>query len=52
MSALLNWVAAHQGAVAGAIVAVIDLAMALVPSWASNGILHFFLVQAQKLQGK
>ncbi len=34
-----------------AVVAVLDLVFALNPTWAANGILHFILLQAQKLVG-
>lgn len=30
----------HQGLIAGALVAILDLVMALIPGLASNGILH------------
>lgn len=36
----INWITSHQVLLAGFIVAIIDFIMALVPSIASNGILH------------
>lgn len=52
MSDFVNWFSAHQALIGGSMVAVLDLIFALKSSWASNGILHFILVQAQKLAGK
>jgi len=40
MSVIIAWVMAHQLILVGAIVAVMDLIFALVPSWESNGVLH------------
>jgi hypothetical protein len=51
MQALIQWVLNHEAALGVAGVAVLDLIFALVPSWQSNGILHFVLVQLQKLAG-
>lgn len=40
MDVIIAWLMSHAAIVAGAIVAVLDLIFALVPSWESNGILH------------
>lgn len=40
MQPVLNWILAHQIILASAIVAVIDLAMALNPKLEGNGLLH------------
>jgi hypothetical protein len=52
MTPVLSWVVGHSAIVAGFIIATIDLVIALNPNWKSNGILHFVLIQAQKLQEK
>jgi hypothetical protein len=49
MASLWSWVLAHLSVIAPAVVAVIDLLIAINPAWAANGILHFVLLQAQKL---
>jgi hypothetical protein len=49
MTNLISWIMGHQALVAGAVVGILDLVFALVPSWASNGILHFILMQLQAI---
>lgn len=52
MQALIDWIVAHQAVVSGAVVGILDLVFALVPSWASQGLLHFVYLQLAKLAGK
>lgn len=52
MQAVINFLLGHQAVLAGAIVAILDLVFALVPSAASNGILHWVYLQVAKLAGK
>lgn len=40
MEAVIAWLVAHSAVMAGALVGVLDLVFALVPSLAANGILH------------
>lgn len=52
MQVIIDWVIAHQAVVAGAVVGILDLIFALVPSWASQGLLHWVYLQVAKLAGK
>lgn len=45
-----SFVSAHQAIIAAAIVGVLDLAMALMPSLSGNGVLHQILLLAKKKQ--
>lgn len=36
----IQWAVLHQGLIAGALVGILDLIIALIPGLASNGILH------------
>ncbi len=47
MASVISWILAHQGLVAGVLVSILDLVFALVPSWESNGLLHWFFLQIQ-----
>lgn len=49
MDAIIAWVIAHQVVLAVAAVGLLDLVFALVPSWQSNGILHFIYLQIKNL---
>lgn len=51
MQALVSWIVGHQGVLAGAGVAVLDLVFALSPKIDSNGILHWVYLQLLKLKG-
>ncbi len=51
MSDVVAWILAHSVLVSGAVVALLDFAFALVPSWDSNGILHWVYLQAKALGG-
>jgi hypothetical protein len=46
---MIAFIQAHQAVLAGAVVGLLDLLMALVPSLAANGILHSIVIF---LQGK
>lgn len=48
---LWNWLLAHQYVLAGAVVAVLDLVFALVPSLEGNGVLHALYLWVKKLVG-
>lgn len=52
MQALISWVMAHQAIVSGLLVGILDFVFAIVPSWASNGVLHWIYLQVAKLAGK
>jgi hypothetical protein len=41
MSAIITWLTSHQAVLFGFGVALLDFLFALVPSWKSNGILHW-----------
>jgi hypothetical protein len=49
MQAVIDFVMSHQVVLAGVVVAIIDLAMALSPSLASNGILHSVYLFLKKI---
>ena len=49
MSIIIAWVMAHQFILAGFVAAALDLVFALVPSWESNGVLHWIYLQVKKL---
>lgn len=51
LSSIIAWFGAHSAVLGAAIVGLLDLVFALSPSLASNGILHFLMLQAQKLLG-
>lgn len=44
----MQFILDHQTLLAGLTVAVFDLAFALNPSWASNGVLHWVYVAIKK----
>jgi len=44
-----DWVLAHQLILGGFVSAALDLVFALVPSWESNGVLHWIYLQVKKL---
>lgn len=52
MEAAIAWVLAHQGILGALVVGLLDLIFAVIPSWQSNGILHWVLVMAKKIAGK
>lgn len=52
MAAIISWISAHQACVAGAVVGILDLVMALIPGLAANGILHQLLLWAQAIAAK
>lgn len=52
MAALVTWIMAHSALVAGAVVGLLDLLFALIPSWEANGVLHWLYLQAKGLVGK
>jgi hypothetical protein len=41
MQGVLDWLMSNQVIVVAVCVALLDLIFALVPSWKSNGVLHF-----------
>lgn len=49
MQGLIEFVVGHQAIVAAVVVGVLDLAFALVPSVASNGILHMAYLFLKKI---
>ena len=49
MSVIIAWIAAHEVLLAGAVVGILDLVFALVPSWQSNGLLHWVYVMLKKM---
>lgn len=49
MQDLIQWLLNHQGVLAGAGVALLDLAFALSSKLDSNGILHAVYLQLKKL---
>ena len=49
MEQIVSWAMSHQMIIGAAIVGLLDLVFALVPSWQSNGILHWIFVMAKKL---
>jgi hypothetical protein len=52
LSGLVAWLVAHEVVVSGLVVGLLDFLFALVPSWQSNGILHWVFLQAQNLSGQ
>lgn len=51
MSALISFIVAHEGVLAGLGVAVLDLVFALNPNVAGNGVLHQVYLWLKKLGG-
>lgn len=51
METIITWFMAHQVVMGAAVIGALDFVFAIVPSWESNGILHFIYVQAKKLVG-
>lgn len=49
MSVIIDWVMSHQIVIVSAVIAVADLVFALVPSWQSNGLLHWVYMMLKKL---
>jgi len=49
---LLAFWQAYQAPIVGFLVALFDLVFALKPQWASNGVLHWVLVQLKVVQGE
>lgn len=45
MQAIISWLMAHQSVLYGARVALLDFLFAMVPSWKSNGLLHWLYLQ-------
>lgn len=53
MANLISWLISHQGVLAGAGIAVLDLVFALNPNVeAPDGVLHAVYMQLKKLIGK
>ena len=40
MQAIIQWIMGHQAIVSGLVVAIMDFAMALIPSIDGNGVFH------------
>lgn len=48
---IVAWIMAHQIVVGGFLAAALDFAFALVPSWKSNGVLHWLYLFFRKKAG-